>query len=271
MSQKKKIIAICSVLLVLVICVSCLSYAGFRMIRHEHNQDQLISRQQKEIAYLKDEVQFLKNLGVVKWTDEGFNYLAIGNSITKHGITDFWWNEIGMAATAKEKDFVHLIASAIEMRQKVNVHAFNFYIWEVQAHDRAESLKLLDKYLDKRLNLITIQLGENVEDLTSFKKDFAELIHYVRGKAPKAQLMVIDDFWDKGKKSAIKKQVAQIEGVQFIDLVAIKDDTAYQCGLGTVVFDKNGLAHVVEHEGVAKHPGNQGMEYIAKTVLQVLN
>lgn len=156
------------------------------------------------------------------------------------------------------------------MGGKTHVHSYNFYVWEVQAHDRAECLTLLDKYLDLRLNLITVQLSENVTDLHTFKNDFAELIRYIKAKAPKAKIVIIDDFWDKGEKAAIKKQVAQMERVQFINLAKIKDDVSYQCGLGTVVFDENGTAHVVEHKGVAKHPGDKGMDYIANAVLQVL-
>lgn len=273
-------------LLSVVIFVSGLSYVGYRLIRHERNQndliiqlkgkiaslEKLVEQQQGKVASLKNDVELLKNPLSAKWTNEGFNYLAIGNSITCHGITDFWWNEAGMAATTKEKDFVHLVAAGVKNTGgKTNVHVYNFYIWEAQAHDRAESLMLLDKYLDKRINLITIQLGENVTDLSSFKKDYIELIHYVKNNAPKAKIIIIDDFWDKGEKSAIKEQVAYMEGVQFVSLKPIKEDVTYQCGLGTIVYDDHGTSHIVEHEGVAMHPGDKGMEYIANAILDILN
>lgn len=50
--------------------------------------------------------------------------------------------------------------------------AFNFSKWEMMDTDRAETLDLLDGYLNKYLNLVTIQLGENISDLETFEKDF---------------------------------------------------------------------------------------------------
>ena len=119
--------------------------------------------------------------------------------------------------------------------------------------------------------MITIQLGENVTNLSSFKKDYIELLHYVKNKAPKAKIVIIDDFWDKGEKSAIKEQVAYMEKVKFVSLKPIKEDVTYRCGLATIVYDNNGTPHVVEHEGVANHPGDKGMKYIANAILDVLN
>lgn len=115
-------------LLTVVIFVSSLSYVGYRLIRHERNQndliiqlkgkiaslEKLVEQQQGKVASLEKDVGFLKNTLPAKWTNAGFNYLAIGNSITCHGITDFWWNEAGMAATTKEKDFVHLVAAGVK-------------------------------------------------------------------------------------------------------------------------------------------------------------
>ena len=79
---------------------------------------------------------------------------------------------------------------------------------------------------------------------------------------------MIDDFWDSGEKSESKKLAAEKENVDFVSLDDIKGKTEYQAGLGTVVYDKDGNEHIIEHEGVAKHPGDKGMEYIADRVIE---
>lgn len=44
--------------------------------------------------------------------------LFVGNSITRHGVAPWigWNNDWGMAASAKERDYVHLTASALKKR-----------------------------------------------------------------------------------------------------------------------------------------------------------
>ena len=37
------------------------------------------------------------------WPRDTFNYLAIGNSLTRHGICKYWWNLVGMAASVCKK------------------------------------------------------------------------------------------------------------------------------------------------------------------------
>jgi hypothetical protein len=146
----------------------------------------------------------------------------------------------------------------------------NFFTWEVQAADRAETLELIEKYLNEKLDLVTIQLGENVNDFSTYANDYEELIRYIQVKAPNAQIIVIDDFWNAGDKSILKEKASKNTGVPFVSLEEIKDNTDYQCGLGTIVYDKEGNGHTVEHAGVAKHPGDKGMEYIAHAVIQIL-
>lgn len=89
--------------------------------------------------------------------------MAIGNSITKHEICDYWWNEIGMAATTAENDYFHRVEKWLTKEKgDVKANAFGFAVWEMTAHDRFQTLQLLDKYLEPAPDLITIQLGENV-------------------------------------------------------------------------------------------------------------
>ena len=73
---------------------------------------------------------------------------------------------------------------------------------------------------------------------------------------------------DYGEKDAIKERVAANSGATFISLDAIKGDPAYQCGLGTTVYDAAGNAYTVEHSGVSLHPGDAGMEYIAARIIE---
>lgn len=246
---------------------------GYRFVQHERAQNEKISQLAGNVSYLKAELNLLRNPASVEYSDTTFNYLAIGNSITKHALADYWWNEIGMAASSEEKDYVHLVASALEEKcggGGVKFYAYNFYIWEMQSADRAETFELIDGYLDERLDLITIQLGENVDDTSTLKIDFEELIRHIQEKSPEAQIIIIDDFWTDQNKSKLKKEVANNTGVTFIDLDEIRGKSEFQCGMGTVVYDSDGGKHTVEHSGVAKHPGDKGMEYIANAIISVV-
>lgn len=178
------------------------------------------------------------------------------------------YKSLGMAASCEDRDYIHLIAATLP---EPSVYAFNFYIWEVQSRDRVESLSLLDGYLSEKLELITIQLSENVTDLTTFETDYEELIQYIKERAPNAQIIVIDDFWDSGDKTEMKKAAAEKENVDFVSLEEIKGKPEYQAGLGTIVYDNDGNEHVIEHDGVAAHLDDKGMAYIAEAVEKTIN
>ena len=52
-----------------------------------------------------------------------------------------------------------------------------------------------------------------------------------------------------------------------MSLDEIKGKEKYQCCLGTTVYDEKGNPHKVEHECVAKNPGDEGMKWIAEKIL----
>lgn len=174
-----------------------------------------------------------------------------------------------MAATKLENDYVHQLSALMQKNKKEKVvpFAYNFSVWEVQSADRAETLPLLDGSLSDKLDLVTIQLSENASDLTTFESDYEELIRYVQKGAPNARIMVVGDFWDKSEKDSMKKEACEKCGVSFVSLDEIKGKEKYQCGLGTTVYDEEGNPHVVEHDGVAMHPGDEGMKWIAEKIL----
>ena len=52
-----------------------------------------------------------------------------------------------------------------------------------------------------------------------------------------------------------KKATALACNVDYVSLEGIKDNKEYFAAMGTVVFDKDGKEHIINHDGVAKHPG----------------
>lgn len=137
--------------------------------------------------------------------------------------------------------------------------------------DRAECLELLDGYLSTDLSLITIQLGENITDASDLKNDYKELISYIKGKAINAKIIIIGDFWMCGNRDTIKKEIADEMGVLYVSLEEIADKKEYQCGLGSMVCNEAGKEYQVEHKGVARHPNDLGMKYIAEAIISVIN
>ena len=175
-----------------------------------------------------------------------------------------------MAASREDKDYVHLVKNGIEDREKdisVSALAYNYYLWEVQALDRAETFSLIEPYLSDEINLITIQLEENVVDTTTLKEDFVELIKYIKVKASNAKILLVGEFWKDDEIDAAKRYAAELCKIDFIDLSRIQNLDEYKAGIGAVVFDKNGDKHIIEHKGVAEHPNDKGLKFIAKSIL----
>lgn len=206
----------------------------------------------------------------VEYTEEAFNYLAIGNSITLHEKCDYWWNEIGMAASIPEKDYFHLVSEyLLQTYNEANTYAFNFAIWEIQSADRTQTISALEKYVSSKLDLITIQLSENVTNLDTFVSDTKEMIAFLQEKCPSAKIILVDDFWSN-EKSNLKHQIAAESGVSFASLENIRGKAEYMCGLNAIVYGDDNTSHTVEHGGVAAHPGDRGMQAIADSIIDIL-
>ena len=217
--------------------------------------------------------------------DDHYNILFIGNSITRHEITSYWWSDgRGMAATSQDIDYVHqtekLLSDKLHglkpVAETVNGYAFNYSVWETNAHDRAQTYPVMDKYMTEGggLDVVVLQLGENVSDASAdgstYESDYAELIQHIKEEAPNAQIITVGDFWADDTKDAVKKSAAEETGVTYVDLAEIQDDTNYEAGMGTMVEGDDGKEHEIEHSGVAKHPGDTGMKWIAKKIVEAI-
>ncbi len=252
-----------------LIILFCGCWCGYQATKNEKNQSLQMQEMNTSISQSSDE-SVLSGEDIESPNDE-YNYLAIGNSITLHGIENIWWNEIGMAASDEEHDYFHLVLKYLEENYDyVKGTPYNFVEWETESRDRDKTLNSLDYYLSPELDLVTIQLGENVRNLTTYQEDYVSLINYVKEKAPKARILVIEDFWSDDYSTELEKNVAEKTGVEFVSLEGITNNKEYFCGLNTIVYDKDGGEHIVEEEAVANHPGDKGMAAIASNIIEKL-
>lgn len=250
---------------VLFVIIAIGIYGTKRFIEHEKFQDEKIADLQIQVARYEAEYN-ASGPDVPEFAEDSYNYLAIGNSITKHSICEYWWNESGMASSREQNDYVHVMAA--RLGTDVEMYAFNFYIWEIQSADRAETLTVLEPYLSQKLNLVTVQLGENVTERDTLEQDYEELIQFIQDRCPNAQIMLIGGFWEDTETDSMKNAAASRCNIDFVDLSPAWNNAEYMAGLGATVYDADGKEHIVEHEGVAAHPGDEGMKFIAECILE---
>jgi lysophospholipase L1-like esterase len=194
--------------------------------------------------------------------------LFLGNSITRHGPkADIGWTvNFGMAASAIEKDYVHVLASAlaVSMGAAPDVMIENIADFERQAG--AIDLKArLEKDLAFKPHIVVIAIGENVPQLrteadkAAFGQQFQQLLETFKAKDGPA-LFVRSCFWPDAAKDQIMKQVSLEAGATFVDISALGKDPA----------NRARAERQIAHDGVAAHPGDKGMKAIADAMFKAI-
>lgn len=245
--------------------------ACYKVYSHELKQEAKIKNLMLELELLNADTdvernEFVKNIGL-----GGLNVLVLGNSITRHGIVDYWWNEIGMAASKAERDYYHQVIDELSnMYNNINSYAYNFSQWEISDYDRAQTIKLIDPLLLPQIDMIILQLGENVSNTDTLKTDFDYLITYIKGKCPDSDIIIVGNFWKNIEVENIKQLVSDSFGLKYVSLEDLWGKKEFFAGMGTIVYDAEGKAHTIEHSGVAKHPGDKGMSAIADKIIECI-
>jgi len=238
-------------LLLLVICAGLIYFYCYK--KSEHIKSEHI----KFLPVKAEEIRTFANKSV--------DILIVGNSISIHGICDYWWGNWGMAASSKNEDYVHKLATMISRKYNVKFSVINFAIWEINAHDRDEFLELLNLELSKNPNYLILQLGENITDTKTLERDFESFIKHITNISPKTKIIIIGNFWENYVVDDIKNKVCQKYKITFVSLKNIQNEK-FSNKLGNTVYDESGNIHIIEHSGVAKHPNDEGMENIAKLI-----
>jgi hypothetical protein len=194
--------------------------------------------------------------------------LFLGNSITLHGPKPDigWTNNWGMAASAEDKDYVHLVTRAL-VRQigttpqvKVgNIADFerNYSTYDVDGQ--------LREFFAFDPDLVVLAIGENVSALGSddTKAGFqAGVMSILRcALATRHPLVVVRScFWADAAKDQVLRQVCLEAGAIFVDAGPLGRDPANAAR----------SERSFTHEGVAGHPGDRGMKALADAIVQAV-
>ncbi len=194
--------------------------------------------------------------------------LILGNSITLHGPAPKigWTSNWGMAASAPEKDFAHLVLSELTRRRGAAPEAM---IQNIAAFERQYATYDLEAKLQEvfafKADLVILAIGENVPSLGSetAQSQFADAVSRLLQRlaaAGRPTIIVRSCFWpNKLKDQALEKVCRAVSG-RFVDISALSKDEA------NFARSERKFAHA----GVAAHPGDRGMQAIANAILAAI-
>ena len=192
----------------------------------------------------------------------GFRVLVYGNSIAIHAPKPDigWTNNWGMAASAPEKDFAHLVVAGLEAKlgKKADFRIRNIAALERNFTTNIATVAEIASDARWTPDYVVIAVGENVPvidasnaaDYTKFLADMARPF-----AAGGAKIVLRSPFWMNAAKAECTASAAAEVGAVYVD--------AGPLGFG----NENKATGLFSHKGVANHPGDLGMKRLAELVL----
>jgi hypothetical protein len=194
--------------------------------------------------------------------------LFLGNSITLHGPNPSigWTNNWGMAASAQEKDYVHVVQATVAgLTGTVPAIMFrNIATFEQGYTNYNVETSLADAFAFAP-DLFVLAIGENVpaftseEQKTQFKDGVAHIINGVRAHSQPI-VVVRSCFWANATKDLALSQVSRQAGAIFVNIGALGADMSNHASSERSYSDA----------GVGSHPGDKGMSEIANAIVQAV-
>ena len=194
--------------------------------------------------------------------------LFLGNSITRNGPSPKvdWAGNWGMAASAPDKDYVHLVTHSLSSATGTPPEVMVQNIAEFERHyaDYDVDGKMKEAF-GFGADLVIVAIGENVPQLVTdeakvkFKQGVMKVLNGLRAGRP-FTLVVRSRFWANAAIDQILRQACQDAGGIYVDIGALgKDEANYARSERTF-----------KHSGVAAHPGDKGMQAIADAILNAI-
>lgn len=189
----------------------------------------------------------------------GHRILFVGNSITLHGKCPEigWNNDWGMAASTEEKDYVHRLMAAVgTIDPQAAFCICQVSRWECDYKNGTSVHSLFAAARAFDADVIVARFIENCPDkdfdAERFKEELDALLSFLN-PSQKAHLMITTGFWRHPGDAAIIAY-AKEKNLPCVELGDLGER------------DEMKALGLFEHGGVAIHPGDLGMEHIARRI-----
>ncbi len=202
--------------------------------------------------------------------DDEISILCVGNSILRHFIAEDlgWYNEWGMAASSKDKDYYHLLQKWVAEEGYTNVKWSMVTISPVEraiqfdpnyTYEREIAENFAEAVEKAVPDIVIFQIGENSggSEREAYCNALIKLTDYCKKLNPDVYAIYSMPFWGGEEKCAGVRLAAYRTGFTYGDISVFCN--TYNMAIGKFA-----------HSGVASHPGDTGMENIAKTYMDQL-
>lgn len=125
---------------------------------------------------------------------KAYKVLILGNSVTYAPANQdiLWYGNWGMAASAEDKDYVHLLTARLKLAndlttvtiKNIGEFEFNFDTYDIDAN--------LKTFRDAKPDILIIRMGESVtrnSDAELFEKRYVDLLNYFKSTNPQIKIL----------------------------------------------------------------------------------
>jgi len=210
---------------------------------------------------VEHQIKVLQRALMIHPEGKGLRVMFVGNSITHHmPAPAIGWNyDWGMAASAPEKDYVHLCMDCIK-----KIHPDPAFCicgagrWEMNWKNGESVFEEYQSAREFKADVIILRMIENCAkdgEKDHFAREWEKYVDFLDGTG-KARLIVTTSFWRHPMDEVIRDFAAR-RGQPLVELGDLGGNAAMKA---------YGL---FEHKGVASHPGDLGMAEIAARIMKV--